>query len=249
MKTWSNHSATIALALIPLACLISACHTKPHVAAQSEWQILKPGDYMREEYIQAVTETRSPLKSWQEIEAKKNASVEIITIENDKDGPFLTVDYNFHEGSEPFRPAADGVVTLDNSLYSLRVLDRDRFVLSSRSSSMRFQYVGDWQKWSNEATIAGSYQDEEGQRYIFKSNGEAQFPGNETFDYNVGLDMILCSYDYIYSNKLKKTRAINVKSNTLKVFDVDLSGDAPEGVVSPLPRWTLKKLTPEPPAS
>jgi len=204
---------------------------------------------MREEYIQAITETRSPLKSWRKMAAGKNEAVEIITIESGKDGPSLTICYNFHEGSDPLRPAADGTVVLDNSHYSIRVLDSERFVLTSDTSSMQFHYVGDWQKWSNEATIAGTYQDERGQQYVFESNGQAQFPNNQTFDYNVGLDMILSSYDYIYCNKLKKTWAININSNSLKVFDVDLSRDEPDGFVSPLPRWKLKKLASEGPTS
>jgi hypothetical protein len=106
---------------------------------------------------------------------------------------------------------------------------------------MRFQYVGDSQKWANEATIAGAYQDERGQRYTFQSNGQADFPGNQTFDYNIGLDMILSNHDYFYSNKLKKTWVFSINSDCLKISDVDLSGNDPEGVVSPKPRWALKK--------
>lgn len=242
MRIWSHHSATLALALIPSVCLINACHPKPPAPEQSEWQSLNPGDYMREEYMVAVTQTRSPLKAWREMEASKNEAVEIITIGNDKNGRFLTVDYNFHEGSDPLRPATDGAVTLNSTRYSIHVLDKYRFALSSDASSMGFQYVGDSQKWADKATIAGTYQDERGQRYTFQSNGKAEFPGNQTFDYNTGLDMILSSHDYFYSNKLKKTWVFSVNSNCLKIFDVDLSGDDPEGVVSPKPRWTLKKL-------
>jgi hypothetical protein len=178
------------------------------------------------------------------MEATKNESVETITIAKDKEGVLLTVGYNFHEGSEPFRPDDDRSINLDNSRYSVHILDKDRFVLSTDKSSMQFKYVGDWQKWANAVVIAGAYEDEKGQQYVFKPDGQAQFPSNQTFDYNVGLDMIFGSYDYIYSTKQKKTWAIKVNANSLTLFDVDLSGDDPEGVVSPTPRWTLKRLSP-----
>jgi len=179
------------------------------------------------------------------MEAAKNEYVETITIADDKEGVLLNVGYNFHEGDGPFRPDRSGAVNLDNSHYFVHVLDKDSFALSNGSSSMRFRFVGDWQKWANAAVIAGEYEDEKRQRYVFQPDGQAHFPGNQTFNYNVGLDMILSSYDYIYSDKLKKTWAIKVNADSITLFDVDLSGDDPEGVVSKAPRWTLEKLSPQ----
>ena len=69
---------------------------------------------------------------------------------------------------------------------------------------------------------------------------------SKQFDYNVGLDMILSSYDYIYSNKLKRTWAIKVSSDRLILFDAGSFRRRRRGYHSPTPRWTLKKLTPPP---
>lgn len=242
MKTWLNNFAGRGLGVLSLACFINACNVKPHTPNQSPWQNLNAGDYMREEYVQSLTTTRSPLKSWRAMQAEKSESVEIITIGTDTDGTFLTVGYNFHEGSEPIRPAIDGSVALDNSRYSIQVLDNNLFVLSNDKNSLRFRYVGDWQKWSSQIVFAGTYHDEKGRRYTFEPNGNAEFPSNLVFDYNAGLDMILTSYDYVYSNKLKRTWAFRFRSDTLEIFDVDLDKNEPEGLVAPKPRWKLIKL-------
>jgi hypothetical protein len=239
---WSPFTVLLPVLLLT-AFLFAAYHPKSRAAAQSEPPSLTAGDYLREEYIQAVTETRSPWAAWQRMKAGKNETVETIRVTNDKSGLLLTAGYNFHEGGDPARPETDGGLSLDNSPYSIHVLDNNEFDLSNSTASMRFRYVGDMQKWANEAMIAGVYEDEKGQKYIFTPDGQAQFPGNLTFDYSAGLDMIFSSYDYIYSVKLKKTWAVKTDSHGLNLFDVDMSGDNPEGVVSSTPRWTLKKLS------
>jgi hypothetical protein len=245
MKPQPYHSAALALALLPLACLTSACHPI-HAPEQLGWHSLQSGDYMREEYIQAVTDTRSPYKAWQEM---GNAYVETVSIANDKDGLSLAIGYDFHEGSGPVQPETNGTISLsgDDSPYSLHVLNGNGFILSNNKSSMKFRYVGDWQKWANKTVIAGTYQDAKGQLYTFHPNGQAQFPGNQAFDYSVGLDMILTNYDYIYSKKMKKTWAFIIDSNKIKLFDVDLDKNEPNGLVSSKPRWVLKKLTSQQP--
>lgn len=202
------------------------------------------GDYMRQEYIRAVNRTRSPSKAWREIERAKNEYIEIITVGRDAQGVLLNVVFNFHEGSGSIRPRRDGSVDIDGSDYSIRLLDNGSFVLSRSVSSMRFQNVGSWQKWSNSAVIAGTYEDSQGRRYIFRPDGQAEFPGNQTFDYSVGLDMILTGYDYIYSDKLNKTWAIRATTDRLEIFEIEPSADDPDGVVSPVPRWKLKRLAP-----
>jgi hypothetical protein len=250
MKLRSSHSATLALALLPLACLTSACHRKPHVVEQSGWSALQSGDYMRDEYMQAVTVTRSPYKAWQEMEASKiDESIQTISITNDKDGISLAFGYNFHEGTGPIQPETDVTVKPDIYAppYSLDVLNRNEFVLSNNTISMRFRYVGDWQKWVDEATIAGTYQDAKGQLYIFQPDGQAEFPGEKTFDYSVGADMILTDYDYIYSDKLKNSWAFTTDSSGIKLFDVDENKNEPDGLVSSKPRWVLKKLASQQP--
>lgn len=250
MKLRSCHSVALALALLPLACFTIACHRKAHTHVQSGWQTLQPGDYMREEYLQAVTMTRSPYKAWQEMEASKiDESVQTISIANDNEGPLLNVGYNFHEGSGPIRTEIDGTVKLDiyDPAYSMDVLNRNEFILSNNKISMKFRYVGDWQKWVNEATIAGTYQDAKGQLYIFQPDGQAKFPDDRTFDYSVGADMILSDYDYLGSDKLKSTWAFTTNSTGIKLFDVDMDKNEPDGLVSSKPRWVLKKLASQQP--
>jgi hypothetical protein len=176
------------------------------------------------------------------MEAAKCESLEIVTLANDNRGLSLSVIYNFHEGSGPFRPDVDEGLSIDDSRYSLSVVDSDRFILSNNECSMRFRRVGDWQRWANQAVIAGTYKDAKGQAYVFRPDGTAQFPGNREFDYNVGLDMILTNYDYIYSETSKRTWAIATMSGGVTLFHVDLSGNELEGVVSSSPQWKLERV-------
>ena len=231
------------LALLVLSVqILIGCHTPAIQPLQSPWNALKPGDYLRKDYIKAVQETRSPWKAWQIMEATDRTGVESITIGRDNRNTTVAPGYNFHEGSGVYPANADGSMDMDDERYAVHVIDSERFVVSSGKSTIEFRYVGNMDRWSNQMIVAGNYLDDKGQRYEFSSDGQAHFPGNQTFDYSVGLDMILTDYDYIYSSKVDKTWSIKLTKNGIDLYDVAESDGNPEGVVAKKPRWRLKRV-------
>jgi hypothetical protein len=205
---------------------------------------LPKGDYIREEYLHSLCETRSPLRTWQEIGAEKDGGLDQITIDGDVKNISVAAGYNFHEGTGPFSPENDGTLRRGDVVYSIDSDGVDGFHLSDGKSTIHFRFVGDWQLWANRAVVAGIYQDEKGSKYRFGTDGVAHFPDNRSFDYKVGLDMILSNYDYIYSNQLKSTWAVKMTSGGLSLYDVDVDQNEPYGLVAKNPRWRLKQLTP-----
>ena len=202
---------------LPIAISLTGDGEQPHPTARTKWDILNRGDYLREEYIRTVCETRSPLKGWRKAgQAIIDDGLQQITIEDDENGVSLSAGYNFHEGSGPFHPLENGTLELGTDIYSIDIKGHTEFVLTKGKTDVRFRYVGDWQRWANRAVIAGTYEDKHG------------------------------SYDYIYSDKLKSTWAVVAVPNGIALYDVDLSRNEPEGAVAAKPRWELKRLSSQP---
>ncbi len=106
---------------------------------------------------------------------------------------------------------------------------------------MPFRFVGDAERWVSDSVIAGNFQDAMGKRYVFEASGGAAFPDVGRFDYTLAIDHVLTHYDYIYSKKLNLTWMARISSKSLLLYET--AGDVGE-IVSPAPKWRLKRLTP-----
>jgi hypothetical protein len=69
---------------------------------------LRPGDYLREDYIRALCDSLSPLKA-----TRPDDNPQMIIVGRDKAGTSFMPTHNFHEGDNIFRPSKDGVFEPD----------------------------------------------------------------------------------------------------------------------------------------
>jgi hypothetical protein len=233
-------------ALMFATVLASGCKASHEVDAHSAWSRLKRGDYLRADYVTSLCKSRSPLKAWREVESKNDSGLSQVTVSEDRGALSVSMGWNFHEGSDIYTPDPDGALRAVNTTFFIEPVGNNEFVLSDGKSKILFKFVGDWQRWSNSVVIAGDYTDARGRKYFFDPDGNALFPDNQRFDYEVGLDMVLSNYDYIYSKKAKATWSLKSTPQGIALYDVDLSGDDPEGVVAPKPRWTLQRRASSP---
>jgi hypothetical protein len=233
-------------ALIVATVVASGCKSTHEGDTQAAWSRLKRGDYLRADYLTSLCKSRSPLKAWREVESKGDSGLSQVTVSDDQGALSVSVGWNFHEGSGTYTLGADGLLRGDGMTFSVEPEGNDAFVLSDGKSKIGFRFVGDWQRWSNGVVIAGDYTDKRGRKYSFEPDGKALFPDNQRFDYEVGLDMVLSNYNYIYSKKAKSTWSVESTPQGIALYDVDLSGDDPEGVVAKEPRWVLGRRSSSP---
>jgi hypothetical protein len=232
-------------ALIFATVVASGCKPSHEADPQAPWSRLKRGDYLRSDYMSSLCKSRSPLKTWQEVSSGDDSGLDLVTISEDSGGLSVSLGWNFHEGSGPVAPDQDGVLRVSSLALSVESPEGNEFVLSDGKSKTRFRFVGDWQRWANRVIIAGDYTDAKGQKYAFQPEGRALFPG-KTFDYKVSLDEVGSNYDYIYSEQTKSTWSVKSTAQGIALYDVDLSGDDPWGVVAQKPRWTPLRQGPSP---
>jgi hypothetical protein len=244
MKPNWIYPALLTLALLIFAVGTDACRQSPAPPRQSKWNLLPKGDYLREDYIRALCESRSALLTWHKVGAETYRGLDQITIGGTAKNISIFAGYNFHEGSGEIRPENDGTLHLGEVIYSMDIDGKDSFQLSDGKSTVHFRYVGDWQLWADRSVIAGSYKDAKGSKYVFGNDGVAHFPGNRSFDYKIGLDEVLTDYDYIYSDQLKSTWAVRLTPRGIALYDVDENQNELDGLVATNPKWRLTQLTP-----
>lgn len=221
--------------------LIPACSSsggRPHNSFDHQ---LRLGEYLREDYIDALCSTLSPLKA-----TRPDDFPQLIVVARDEIGLSLMPIHNFHEGDEPYRVARDG--TLKQNTNALRqdmgqftIRDTGCFNLRKGATMFRFRFVENAERWVSTAVIAGSYRDGRGVAYVFDHSGKAHFPGREAFSYTLGLDHVLTDHDYIYSSDLKTSWAAYVSQRRLSLHD-ESGDDIP--IVSPTPHWILTRTSP-----
>ncbi len=95
--------------------------------------------------------------------------------------------------------------------------------------------------------IAGARRENAGFNFVFQEDGQAHFPGKQTFDYKVGHGHNHEQLITFMAIEVKSTWAVVTNPNGVTLYDVDLSGnDLEVGVVSTKPRWQLKQMTSDP---
>jgi hypothetical protein len=229
------------LASVILFCAGIACSGNRQSRSFVAISQLRPGEFLREDYIKALCETLSPLAA-----APTGEPPQLMVVGQDRDGISFMPVHNLHEGDNLFRPAKQGRLRLGDSEgddFVLAVKNPESFSLRQGNSELRFRLVTDAERWVSDAVLAGRYRDQSGAEYEFKSGGQALFPGGKRFQYTLALDHVLNPYDYIYSKDLNKSWAVNISRENLSIRDI---GGDHEEIVSATPRWTLSRLTPPP---
>lgn len=155
--------------------------------------LIKVGDYLREDYVSIIETTHSPA-----IAASKLFDEPIsITSQETKDGTELMVGYNFHEGGVCALVQENGEVMttqescgVDASNLSLIFNDDNSLILGfGKFKRKKYIFVEKAEHFVANKTIVGNYIDAKGIRYSFKEDGSAVF-GSEKFKYSIGLDYV-----------------------------------------------------------
>jgi hypothetical protein len=115
--------------LLALVALSGGCSSRSQRQAGNGLNHLRRGEYLREDYIRALCETRSPLKA-----TRPDADPQLFILDSDKDGPYLMPIGNFHEGDVPHRVSREGKLQKIES-DSNRIIDTD-FSFSAHSQSL-----------------------------------------------------------------------------------------------------------------
>jgi hypothetical protein len=191
----------ITLCLIAAALLAGAPSVHAQAAGKSgsapEVQLLA-GDFVRATYLAELRRTHSPYASRQ----KDSGGVMTVRVDHKQKGTSFTFGWNFHEGDEARVLSSDGksiayAIGKDERPVSIRIASPSVFTLSgTKEVSGRFERVGSLSAFVNGQTVAGTYRDKQGARYVFRPSGNASFP-NEDFRYFVGTDHVGSPYDWI----------------------------------------------------
>jgi hypothetical protein len=212
------------------------------------------GSYLRTDYIEKLIETRSPLKAETELNGPTMFRVESElesggAIKEDRQGVFLTEIFNFHEGGASMQLFADGTIKPVTNVESIKNLQlesasRSTFTISYREDSeiwrgLKFEHVGDVYKFVAAKTVAGRYLDDAGKEYQFTENGEALFPDGK-HAYEVGIDHVLNSYDYLNLDRPEAIFAFQLGSDGgLQLFET--SGENSE-IIATTAKWVLRRV-------
>ncbi|HSD36949.1 MAG TPA: hypothetical protein VLC92_05540 [Rhodocyclaceae bacterium] len=185
---------------------------------------LLAGDFVRATYLAELRRTHSPYASHQ----KETASLMTVSVHR-KNGTSFAFGWNFHEGDEVRVLAIDGksiayAVGKDERPVSIRIESPTTFTLSgTKEVSGQFERVGSLSAFVNSQTVAGTYRDKQGARYVFRPSGNASFP-HEDFRYFVGTDHVGSPYDWIKAGM--ETWGYKVTGSELHLFR--FTKDVPE---------------------
>ena len=179
---------------------------------------LIPGDYVRDDYLDGLEKTHSPLK------ALALGTPQLVVAKTDEAGMALTTIFNFHDGGSEFLLRRDGSlgVQIDAGLVtanlSFRIIDSRHFILGfDKFSPQIYTFVGDLASYARELLLAGGYVDQHGKRYIFDRDGTAVFPDHK-FKYSVGTDQVLNRFDYFQDNTRHEVFGFRRAGDTLEIF-------------------------------
>ncbi|MCC6488190.1 MAG: hypothetical protein IT364_11890 [Candidatus Hydrogenedentes bacterium] len=179
--------------------------------------LLKPGEYLRSDYMGSIQSTHSPHASCRMNEVQ----LVIVSVESEENR--LQEILNFHEGGAIFGLLPSGTVRIvesageDEADVSVTVLSDNRFSIAYKGRKPElFTNVGSVDAWVAANTIVGEYRDKEGGVYTFGTDGVARFP-DKTFKFTVGVDHVLQPFDHLYGGGF--WWAYRIKGDSLKIFD------------------------------
>ncbi|MEC5387543.1 hypothetical protein VVD49_17560 [Uliginosibacterium sp. H3] len=162
-------------------------------------QQLIEGEFVRSTYLEALRRTHSPYASFKQ----GRGGVMTIRVEKRDGNTGFAFEWNFHEGDVFRHLSRDGqfIIYEEDKDYlgptRIQITSSESFTLSGdKDVAGRFDRMPDFQNFLNRQTVAGTYQDQKGNRYVFKPEGVAVFPDRE-FKYAIGTDHIGAPYDWI----------------------------------------------------
>jgi hypothetical protein len=180
--------------------------------------ILKPGEYLKSDYISMVEKTRSPYSA---LTSSTDPAL-LIAYKGEYDLVLIHYFHEFHDGlnirddGKAYRMGPDWK---DSSSESFTV-DGDNLIFIDYNSHgpLHYIYVGDVKRFIAGKTIVGDYVDADGKIYSFREDGNAYF-GEVQFPYEIGLDFALRP-DSGKNNK-KRDYFRNSKSRELFEYEVN----------------------------
>jgi hypothetical protein len=166
---------------------------------------LNEGGYLRKSYLDHVYATHSDL-----VDMSFDGLIAAgVSVKNGRSSIMWI--WNFHEGDATRWVRGDGNLYLDDERaevsdkYQIRVISNHEFeIVNPKEYAGKFVRVEGFDQEIRNATIAGSYVDENGQRYRFNVLGVARFP-DKAYEYTITLDHIEHHFDSIQlGNELMK---------------------------------------------
>lgn len=140
---------------------------------------LLEGDYLSQEYIQVLTKSHSALKAFNE--AGVNA---YIFIKRNADGTLVLHRMpEFHHIDRIIAFDTEGKI-IKNDFEAFQKIANDSFSVTINKKVIVYRRLSSIDDFIRSKTIAGTYFDAAGKKYIFTENGKAIFP-KRSFDYVV----------------------------------------------------------------
>lgn len=218
--------------LLTSSCTLPGCRAKPRASP------LAVGDFLRSDYVECVTRTRSPFQ------CDDPAAPLLVQVRREPGGTRLSVD-SFHEGFAELVQRRDGSIEADRSNgpvvphLAASVPDEHHLKLGfGEFKPSVYAFVGDLDMYVARRALVGKYLDDKGHSYIFGSDGWAVFPGRR-FEYVVGTDHVLNSYDYYFEPPDGGAFVFERHDGVLRIFRT--SGEIDQ-IVDKRPSYSLREL-------
>ena len=227
------------------------------------------GLWINEKYIIALKKKKSPIKATKEIECCPE--IQIIKIKDDK-FQWGSSTWNFHEGwiynilkFENVHKNNKYIIFIDNignDSFALQVNNNnekiesiqffDKVNYKDKQVVKKDNYIRvneqDVSEYVNNELFVGTYQDNQGNKYVFTNEGKAIWP-NKTFFYYVKLDSFMAENDSIIvfrkdkdHNRVVLSYSFEFQNDNLLFYEED---DTDDGVIpekAKKPFLILKKL-------
>jgi hypothetical protein len=178
------------------------------------------GDYISVEYIDALIQTRSPIKAGERSDRRRYCKVEFDT----KGKEIFFGIGNFHDSEALYvtGPTLGNVRKVFGQMpVKLKVVSPSEFSISIEGKTLVFRHVGSLKRFVAHNTIAGKYKDNKGGLYTFTEEGLAIFP-DRSFRYEVPTDLML-GFDKLYEIPQHRDGiqyGFKVVNNELQLFKI-----------------------------
>lgn len=210
------------LLLVPLSAAF--CGPAPDGGEAQSTIRLESGEYLRDDYIQNLKNTLSPIKST----VFDTPQMAIVRSEGNSSEIILV--FNFHEGGPVFtledELKIDYSTGLDLKHLEFNIINKNTFVLSeSRFGKHTYENVGLAGVFVGNLLFAGAYSDSKGNKYSFGKGGQGFFAG-KPMTYSAGTDYVVeQKFNYIGIAIEEKTAVYGFEIYPGKILLCETSGE------------------------
>jgi hypothetical protein len=213
---WKRSFAYIVGTLAIISAVACLAQIRPESSSAAD--ALRIGEYLSENYVNQLQETRSPYRAF------KTGSPQLVIVEKQVDGTRLMPIFNFHEGGPEIMVRENGKVTVPvdaglnvgNLIVSFS--GPGQLVLGFGDfSPRRFVFVGKASAYVSKVILVGKYVDGLSRSYEFHDSGRAVFPDRQ-FAYSIGIDHVVNKFDYFVDNDSGKKYGYRVAGSKLYVY-------------------------------